>query len=66
MTSAAEPTPAPVPGAAGPADVHLDADGNVAVLDSGPPAKLSATGLTSCWLARRNAYIPPKKGHIRL
>ena len=32
MTSAAEPTPAPVPGAAGPADVHLEAAGNVAVL----------------------------------
>ena len=28
MTSAAEPTPAPVPGAAGPADVHLTADGS--------------------------------------
>ena len=34
MTSAAGPTRAPVPGAAGPADVHLEADGNVAV----PPA----------------------------
>jgi hypothetical protein len=36
MTSAAEPTPAPVPGAAGPADVYLDAGGNVAVLTLGP------------------------------
>jgi hypothetical protein len=65
MTSAAGPTPAPVPGAAGPADVHLDAGGDVAVLTLDRPAKLNATGLTSCSLSRRNAYIPANKGHIR-
>jgi len=45
-------------------DVHLNADGNVAVLTLDRPAKVNATGLTSCSLARRNAYIPPNKGHI--
>ncbi len=50
MTSAAEPAPAPGPRAAGPLDraagpvddVHLDADGNVAVLTLDRPAKLIA------------------------
>lgn len=64
MTSAAEP--APVPGAAGPGDVRLDAGGNVAVLTLDRPARLNATGLTSCSLPRLDAYIPPNKGHIRL
>jgi hypothetical protein len=44
MTSAAEATPAPVPGAAGPVNVHLDADGNVAVLTLDRPAKLTRPG----------------------
>ena len=44
MTSVGEPAPAPVPGAAGPADVRLDADGNVAVLTLDRPAKLDPTG----------------------
>ncbi len=44
MTSVGEPTPAPVPGAAEPADVHLNTGGNVAVLTLDRPAKLDATG----------------------
>ena len=48
MTSGAEPTPAPVAVATRPADVHLDPDGNAAVLTLDRPAKVNATGLTSC------------------
>ena len=44
MTSAAEPTHASVPGAAGPVNVHLDADGNVAVLTLDRPPKLTRPG----------------------